>query len=92
MTAEISITDAADGPDSGYFVPLSSIVASDEEYIGAVFKYDAGEGVVRRTPIRAAGVRENLVIVQEGVAPGDIVASAGVSFLMDGQRVRLLQE
>lgn len=92
MTAEIAITQAAKGPDAGYFVPLSAIAPGDKTHVGAVFKYDAEAGIVRRTPIRARGVRDNLIIVQEGVAPGDVVAAAGVSFLMDGQRVRPLQD
>jgi RND family efflux transporter MFP subunit len=92
MTAQVSITDAADSPDSGYFVPLSAIGPGDGENVGVVFKYDAAAGIVRRTPIKARGVRENLVIVLEGVAPGDVLAAAGVSFLMDGQAVRLLEE
>jgi hypothetical protein len=48
---------------------------------------------VRQTPIQTAeAARGNLVIVIDGIAPGDILASAGVSFLMDGQSVRLIQE
>lgn len=92
MTARVAIADKAEGPDAGYFVPLSAVVPGDGENVGAVFKYDAAAGVVRRTQIDARGVRDNFVIVRDGVAPGDTIASAGVSFLMDGQAVRLLEE
>jgi len=92
MTAELAITDANDGPDAGYFIPLSAIVPGGSEENSAVFKYDAKEGVVNLTAIKPRGVRGNLVIVQDSLAPGDVIASAGVSFLLDGQQVRLLEE
>jgi RND family efflux transporter MFP subunit len=92
MTAEISIADASDGPDAGYFIPLSAIVPGDKDSLGAVFRFDAERGVVRRVLITPRGVRGNLVIVRDSLAPGDVIASAGVSFLMDGQSVRLLEE
>jgi RND family efflux transporter MFP subunit len=93
MTAEVGVTDAAEGLDAGYLIPLSAIAPGEANDVATVFKYDAAEGVVRQTPIETAeAARGNLVIVLDGVAPGDILASAGVSFLMDGQSVRLLQE
>lgn len=92
MSAQISISDPAERGQAGYLVPLSAIAPGEAENVGSVFKYDSDAGIVRQTPIQAEGVRENLVIVLEGVAPGDIIAAAGVSFLMDGQAVRLLRE
>jgi len=41
---------------------------------------------------RGAGVRDNRVLISEGITAGDIVAVAGVSFLRDGQKVKLLSE
>lgn len=92
MTVELAITDAGNGPEAGYFIPLSAIVPGGSQDKSAVFKYDPKEGVVRLTPITPRGVRGNLVIVQDALAPGDVIASAGVSFLLDGQHVRLLEE
>jgi RND family efflux transporter MFP subunit len=93
MTAEVAVADPVQGPDAGYLVPLSAVAPGDANDTATVFKYDAAEGVVRQIPIRPAdAARGNLVIVLEGVEPGDILASAGVSFLMDGQPVSLLTE
>ena len=36
------------------------------------------------------GVRDNYLVVTGGVGVGDLVASAGVSYLVDGQKVKLL--
>ena len=90
MTAQVSIAASDEAPDAGFLVPLSAVAAGDSETSGVVFKYIAEEGVVRRTEIKPHGVRDNLILVGEGVAPGDIIAAAGVAFLMDGQAVRLL--
>ena len=35
---------------------------------------------------------ENKIAVTEGLSEGEIVATAGVHFLRDGQQVRLLEE
>ena len=40
--------------------------------------------------ITVGGVRDNNLVATAGVAPGDVVASAGVSYLVDGQKVKLL--
>ena len=42
--------------------------------------------------VAIAIVRENSVIVVDGLAVGDRVASAGVSFLRDGMQVNLLAD
>ena len=46
---------------------------------------------MRKTRVRARDVRENLVIIREGLKAGDIIAVAGVSFLYDGQKVKLMR-
>ena len=44
----------------------------------------------RKHTVTVGGVRDNSLVVTEGIAAGDIVASAGVSYLADGQKVKLL--
>ena len=76
----------------GSHEPVLKIAPGDSEFTGSVYRFDREASVVHRVAVRVDGVRDNLVIVTEGLEPGDIVASAGVSFLMDGQAVRLLEE
>lgn len=92
MTALVSVAGGGPIGDVGYFIPLSAVAPGDAEMNGNVFKYDPEASVVRKTPIVGGGVRDNFVIVQDGLEPGDIIASAGVSFLVDGQSVSLLAE
>ena len=93
MSAEVSMVLSGGREARGFLVPLTAIAPGDASAPGYIFKYDAEAGEVRKVPIRGGeGVAQNLVELVEGVAPGDIIAMAGVSLLRDGQRVRLLSE
>lgn len=56
----------------------------------SVFVYDPASSTVKLRPIRTGGIRDNGIAVFDGLEEGDIIATAGVSFLHDGQRVTLL--
>ncbi len=58
----------------------------------AVFVFDEATSTVKKRDITIGGVRENQLIVIDGLAIGDRVASAGASFLRDGQKVVLLTD
>jgi len=93
MSAEISVVLSGGEEVRGFLVPLTAISPGDAAARGYLFKYDVEARVVRKVPIRGGeGVSENFVEIVEGVAAGDIIAMAGVSFLRDGQRVKLLGE
>lgn len=93
MGVEASLALSGDVASRGYMVPLVAIAPGDGVGEGSVFKYDQDEGVVRVTAITVDGpVSGNLVAVSAGVQSGDILAAAGVGFLRDGQRVKLLGE
>ncbi len=40
--------------------------------------------------MRGQGGMDDMVAVHEGVKAGDVIAVAGVSFLTDGQKVKLM--
>jgi RND family efflux transporter MFP subunit len=92
MAAEVSLElPLASG--SGYLVPLSVLVpegGKDIRGIASVFVYDGASSTVRKRKIAVGGIRDNQLAVTEGLQLGDLVASAGVSYLTDGQKVRLL--
>ena len=44
----------------------------------------------KKRSITVGGVRDNRLVVTGGIVAGDILASAGVSYLSDGQKVKLL--
>ncbi len=86
---------------SGYELPLQALslkpfpdenIKPGDPVDSSVFVFDPDSSTVEERPVVVAGVRENMVIVISGLEPGDLVASAGVSFLKDGQKVNLLDK
>lgn len=91
MGAEASVVLSGGREARGFLVPLVAIAPGDEAARGYLFIYDKATSAVRKVPISGGeGVSGNFVEIVEGVAAGDIIAAAGVSFLRDGQRVKLL--
>ncbi len=95
MTAEV--TFSIRGGDTGllevegYMIPIAAARAEVDDGF-SVFVFDPETSTLSRRPIRPGGVRDNDIAVLEGLEEGDIVATAGVTFLRDGQVVRLLDE
>ena len=92
MTTEISILLKQEGTTSAYLVPLAAIAPADQPGQGHVFVYDAATQTVKKSLIKGKGATDNFAHVFEGVKVGDIVAAAGVTFLNDGQKVKLMQQ
>jgi RND family efflux transporter MFP subunit len=93
MSVEVSIEEPLSGGIGGFLVPLSVLAPEGgKELQGAasVFLYDNASSTVKKRDITVGGVRDNRLIVTGGLGAGDIVASAGVSYLADGQKVTLL--
>lgn len=92
MTAEVSLTLSGNEQKTGYLIPLSALAKGDDRSKAYVFIFDSKTSTVKKTPITGAGVSDNNAIVTEGVKAGDIIAVAGVTFLEDGQKVKLMKE
>ncbi|MEM9736629.1 MAG: efflux RND transporter periplasmic adaptor subunit, partial [Pseudomonadota bacterium] len=93
MSAEVRVPLGQTEEVAGFLIPLTAIAPGDEAAGGYVFLFDPDDGVVRRTPIKSGdGLAGNLVAIVGDIHAGDIIAAAGVSFLRDGQRVKLLGE
>lgn len=90
MAVEVSVPFPGTNGKRGFLVPLVAIAPGDETTRGYVFKFDTASGAVRKTAITGIKGRENFIEITDGVTAGDIVAAAGVSFLRDGQKVKLL--
>ena len=77
---------------TGLAVPLAAILVEAEK-TQFVFIYDEKSSTVKKTPIKTLALRENDVLVEPGaLKAGDIIATAGVQFLTDGQKVNLMKE
>ncbi len=93
MTAEAAMLLGGEETETSFLVPLSAIAPGDEAGRGYVFVFDPETSTVRKTAVTGGdGVRDNRVLIREGIAAGDIVAVAGVKFLRDGQKVKLMAQ
>jgi multidrug efflux system membrane fusion protein len=78
--------------ETGLAVPLAAILVGEGK-TQFVFIYDEQSSTVKKTQIKPLNLRENDVLVEPGtLKAGDIIATAGVQFLTDGQKVNLMKE
>ena len=91
MTAELSFQIADADFQRAFLVPIAALLPGPETDKGYVFVYDKATSVVQRQAVRGAGaVVDNRIMITEGLKGGEIIAVAGVSFLEDGQKVKLM--
>lgn len=92
MTAEVSLLLGSEAVETAYLVPISALAPGNAPNTGFVFVFDPETSTVKKAAVAGNGVRDNQVVVTEGIQGGDIIAVAGVSYLSDGQQVKLLSE
>jgi RND family efflux transporter MFP subunit len=92
MTAEANLSIKNESQQPGYLVPLQALLPAPEANRGYAFVYDPQASTVKKTPVSSRGTEHKKAIVYEGLAAGDIIAVAGVSFLADGLKVKLMEQ
>lgn len=96
MTASVKVGDLARFSPRSVRVPLSALVtmppngerAGSGESQLAVFVVK--DGRVSRRPIKTGDILASAIVVNEGIAAGEEVVTAGASFLYDGAPVAVL--
>ncbi|WOH36515.1 efflux RND transporter periplasmic adaptor subunit [Thalassotalea fonticola] len=93
MTAEVDFVFDGIGR-TGYkgktiAVPMTALRAGLDQK-SYVFVYDIEASVVRLRQVQTENILNNLVYLSSGLSDGEIIATAGVAFLRDGQQVTLL--
>ncbi|MDA4845527.1 efflux RND transporter periplasmic adaptor subunit [Hoeflea poritis] len=100
MAVEITLEFAVPR-GAGYTLPLTVMplqgnfeVPDDPQEPGGLelFVYDEASGTVKLREVLVGGLRDNQLIVVDGLQPGERVACAGVSFLRDGMEVKPLAD
>lgn len=96
MAADVELDISLGESIEGYLAPISSFKfdGGDESLLqartGTVFVFDEQTSTVNSRQVHIVGNYENMLIVDKGLQQGDIIARAGVSYLRDGMRVKLL--
>ena len=70
-------------------IPITAISAGLEQKV-YVYIYDKAAQVVRKTEVQTENILNNEVYISSGLKEGDIIATAGIAFLRDGQQVSLI--
>jgi RND family efflux transporter MFP subunit len=92
MTAEVTFQIAEAGHQQAFLLPVSALVAGENRGQGYVFVFDEATATVQRVAVSGIkSVEGNRLMVSEGLKGGEIIAVAGVSFLEDGQKVKLME-
>jgi RND family efflux transporter MFP subunit len=90
MTAELTLLFSREGEDTAYLIPLQSMVPGLPKGERHVYVFDPGSSTVRKTIVKGRGLIGDQVIITAGIEPGDVIVVAGVPFLRDGQKVKLM--
>jgi RND family efflux transporter MFP subunit len=91
ISAEVTLMLAGTATETSFLVPISVISAGESNAQAVVYVFDPETSTVQKRTVTLAGIRDNNVIVKEGLESGEIIAVAGVSFLQDGQKVTLME-
>jgi len=97
MTAEVTfalVPDAIELTSAGPVpavveIPMTAFTAGEGD-TRVAFVFDEASGTVERRAIVVGEVTGDRARIAAGLAPGEIVAAKGVTFLRDGQAVTLL--
>lgn len=96
MSAEVDLTFSGKGIITGHEgssiqVPPTALLTGEEENV-YVFVYDENTSSVQKRKVLPENIIGNTVYITQGLKSGDIIATAGVVYLHDGQKVRLLNQ
>ena len=96
MSVEVAFKYAATTPtgeviEKGIRIPITAILSGpDNQHF--VFIYSEKTSTVRKSAVEGVTIRGNDVILKSGLHAGDIIVTAGVQFLNDQQKVKLMQK
>jgi len=92
MTAEVSLHLPIENRQiPGLVIPLKALLPGKNVKSGYVFVYNPQTSTVKKVEVSGAGSQGNFGVVNGAIQPGDIIATAGVSFLTDGMKVKLYE-
>jgi RND family efflux transporter MFP subunit len=89
MSGRAFLARASENVNKTFKIPKSAIF-TDNGLVSYVWVVDPNTQTVHKKAVKVdQSNKENLITVQEGLTAGDRVVTAGTSFLIEGQRVRL---
>lgn len=92
MSAELTFRFATETTGKAFLVPLAAVKpVVDKDGEALVFVYDTEAKTLAGRKVTITNVEGNMLEIVGELAAGEIIATAGVSFLHDGMRVDLFE-
>ena len=88
MTASVAIPQQ--GLPDLVHIPASAMVAQQGK--AGVWVVQPKSGTASFRPVAFGGVERNDVLVRSGLNTGEVIATAGASYLREGQKVRVMRQ
>lgn len=77
--------------DRGWLeIPVSAVFSNESNDKSFVWVIDEGEMKVTRREVKTGKLTNRGIIIHEGIEAGEWIATAGVSYLNEGQKIRIL--
>ena len=91
MSAEVIFKLGVPGIKKAFAVPVSALLPVKSVGRDAfVYVFNKTTATLKKRMVKVAAVRGNDVLIGSGLKPGEIVVTAGVAFLYDGMKVKLM--
>ncbi len=90
MTAQVTFSFGSTADQTSYLLPVTAIQALPQENMARVYVFLPEQGTVQKREVRMINAIGNQVEVVGELAIGDLLVSAGTSFLSDGMEVRAM--
>ncbi len=87
-TATGSAPPPSEGQQLNIVVPVTAVFASKQNNESSVWVIDESSNTVNRRTVQIGDLRSGGYVINAGLEPGEIIATAGAHYLSEGQKVR----
>ncbi len=87
-TATGSAPPPSEGRQLNIVVPVTAVFASKQNNESSVWVIDESSNTVNRRTVQIGDLRSGGYVINAGLEPGEIIATAGAHYLSEGQKVR----
>ena len=89
MSAEVTFSFASEETGKAFVVPLTAVQPNPGQEEAHIFVFNAETKTLSKRMVRVMNVKDNSLEVIGDLKQGEIIATAGISFLHDGMTVEL---
>ncbi len=93
MAAEVIFNFRVSDTDETVYVPSQAVLGNEDaqRYIFVLLMGEGNRGVVHKKMVTIGQITNEGIEITSGLKPGELIVTAGVQFLTDGQNVQVLK-